>query len=156
MNKTNAVREVERTKIKYTLAEYEFVDEREMGKHVADVTNMPQEQVFKTLVAKSDKGNIVVCCIPVCCNLDLKKVAKLSGHKKLDMLPTKDLLAVTGYIRGGCTPIGMKKSYPTYIDETALLYDSIGISAGCRGLELILAPDDLVNLCNLNVGNITM
>lgn len=105
---------------------------------------MPPEQLFKTLVTKGDKTGHMVFCIPVAEELDLKKAAECSKNKKIEMLHVKDLLPVTGYIRGGCSPIGMKKKFPTFIDETAQLFDEIGVSAGVRGCQIIISPDDLV------------
>ena len=116
---------------------------------------MPPEQVFKTLVARGEKRGILVFCIPVCCALDLKKAAKAAGDKKIEMVHMKELLPLTGYIRGGCSPIGMKKTYPTFIDETAQLYDEIAVSAGMRGQQLILSPDDLIDYTDMNVCDLT-
>lgn len=145
MNKTNAVRMLESAKINFRTAEY-TVDENDLsGMHVAEQLGQPPEQVFKTLVLKGEKKGYLVCCIPVDRELDLKKAAKAAGDKKVDMIPMKDLLSVTGYIRGGCSPVGMKKKFPTYIDETAILFDEIAVSAGVRGGQIIIAPDDLCN-----------
>lgn len=145
MNKTNAVRMLEAAKINFRTAEYK-VDENDLsGMHVAEQLGQPPEQVFKTLVLKGEKKGYIVCCIPVNKELDLKKVAKAAGDKKAEMIPMKDLLSVTGYIRGGCSPVGMKKKFPTYIDETAILFDEIAVSAGVRGAQIIIAPDDLCN-----------
>lgn len=136
MIKTNVMRLLEQAGIPYKTMEYE-VDENDLsGEHVAMQIGMPKEQVFKTLVAKGDKNGILIFCIPVALELDLKKAAMMTGNKKIDMLHVKDILSVTGYIRGGCSPIGMKKKYPTYIDETAILYDDITVSAGVRGCQL--------------------
>lgn len=145
MNKTNAVRMLEAAKINFRTAEY-TVDENDLsGMHVARQLGQPPEQVFKTLVLKGEKKGCIVCCIPVDRELDLKKAAKAAGDKKVDMIPMKDLLSVTGYIRGGCSPVGMKKKFPTYIDETAVLFDEIAVSAGVRGGQIIINPDDLCN-----------
>ena len=110
---------------------------------MADVLGVDHGSMFKTLVLKGDKTGYLVCCIPVDDELDLKKAAKAAGDKKVEMLPMKDLLSVTGYIRGGCSPIGMKKKFPTFIDETAILYDKIYVSAGQRGLQFIVNPEQL-------------
>lgn len=145
-SKTNAVRLVQQAGITCRETFYEY-DEKDLnGKHAAEAIGFPPEQVFKTLVAKGAKKGIMVFCIPVCCELDLKKAAKASGDKSIEMLPVKELLTTTGYIRGGCSPVGMKKKYPTYFDEVCLLFDEIAVSAGERGHQMILPPDDLVQL----------
>lgn len=144
--KTNAVRLVEAAGIPCREAFYEF-DERDLsGIHAADAVGMPQEQVFKTLVARGSKSGINVFCIPVCCELDLKKAAKAAKDKDMELVPVKELLALTGYIRGGCSPVGMKKRYPTHFDETATLWDVIAVSAGQRGHQMILPPLQLAQL----------
>lgn len=145
MNKTNAVRMLEAARINFRTAEY-TVDESDLsGMHAAEQLGQPPEQVFKTLVLKGEKKGYIVCCIPVNKELDLKKAARAAGDKKAEMIPMKDLLPVTGYIRGGCSPVGMKKKFPTYIDETAVLFDEIAVSAGVRGAQIIINPDDLCN-----------
>lgn len=145
MGKTNVLRLLENEKITYTTKEYE-VDENDLsGIHVAAQLGQPVEQVFKTLVLKGEKQGYLVCCIPVAEELDLKKVAKAADDKKVEMIPMKDLLSVTGYIRGGCSPIGMKKKFPTFIDETCELFDTIAISAGIRGMQVLLNPQNLIN-----------
>ena len=144
MNKTNAMRRLDAAKIPYTVKEY-VVDENDLsGIHIAEQIGLPFAQVFKTLVAKGDKTGIVVFCIPVDKEIDLKRAAVVTGNKKIEMLPVKDLLATTGYIRGGCSPIGMKKKFPTYIDERAREFDEITVSAGIRGAQLLLRVDQLV------------
>lgn len=145
-SKTNAVRLVQQAGIPIREAFYEY-DEKDLnGNHAAKAIGFPAEQVFKTLVVKGVKRGIMVFCIPVCCELDLKKAAKASGEKSIEMLPVKDLLATTGYIRGGCSPVGMKKKFPTFFDEVCLLFDEIAVSAGERGHQMILPPNDLVQL----------
>lgn len=114
--------------------------------HAAEAIGMPPEQVFKTLVARGERTGINVFCIPVCCELDLKKAARAAGDKNMELIPVRELLPLTGYIRGGCSPVGMKKKYPTFLDETATLWDEIAVSAGERGHQLILNPDDLARL----------
>lgn len=156
MTKTNAVRLVEQAGLPYRCTEYAYDENDLSGAHAAEAIGMPPEQVFKTLVARGDKHGIVVFCIPVCCELDLKKAAKAVGDKKIEMVHMKELLPLTGYIRGGCGPIGMKKNYPTFIDETAQLYDEIAVSAGMRGQQLILAPDDLINYADMTVCDLTV
>lgn len=144
MNKTNAMRRLDAAKIPYEVKEYE-VDESDLsGIHIAHQIGLPFEQVFKTLVAKGDKGGFIVFCIPVDKEIDLKHAAAVTGNKKIEMLHVKDLLATTGYIRGGCSPIGMKKKFPTYIDESATRFDKITVSAGVRGAQLLLRVDELV------------
>lgn len=143
MVKTNAMRLLEAAKISYQAKEYE-VDETDLsGSHAADMMGADHDTVFKTLVLKGEKTGYLVCCIPVDEELDLKKVAKAAHDKKVEMIPMKDLLPLTGYIRGGCSPIGMKKKFPLYIEETARLFHQIAVSAGQRGVQIILAPNDL-------------
>ena len=139
----------------FRTAEYE-VDESDLsGMHVANQLGQPPEQVFKTLVLKGEKKGYLVCCIPVNEELDLKKAAKAFGDKKVEMLPLKDLLGVTGYIRGGCSPVGMKKKFPTIIDETAILFDEIAVSAGVRGAQIIIEPNALCEFVQAEFAEIT-
>lgn len=141
--KTNAMRLLDKANIPYETVEYE-VDENDLsGVHVAATLNQPVEQVYKTLVAKGEKNGIMVFCIPVAEELDLKKAAIIARDKKVELLPMKDLLSTTGYIRGGCSPIGMKKQFPTYIEESAILFDKIYISAGVRGAQIVIHPEYL-------------
>ena len=142
--KTNAVRLVQQARIPCREAFYEFDPDDLNGMHVAEAIHFPAEQVYKTLVAKGSRTGINVFCIPVCGELDLKKAAKAAGDKDMALIPVKDLLGLTGYIRGGCSPVGMKKKYPTYFEETCQLYDEIAVSAGERGHQMILAPEALV------------
>ncbi len=147
MTKTNAMRLMEQAGIPIRVLEY-AVDEADLsGLHAAKQLHMPPEQMFKTLVARGDKNGLCVFCIPVCCELDLKKAAKCSGNKKVEMIHVKELFGLTGYIRGGCSPVGMKKQYPTYIEETAILYDEISVSAGARGVQMLLNPENLIEYC---------
>ena len=144
INKTNAAMLLDKAKIAYELIPYE-VDENDLSAiHVADSLGENIEQVFKTLVLHGDKNGHFVCVIPGEHEVDLKLAAKASGNKKCDLIPMKELLPLTGYIRGGCTPIGMKKPFPTYIHESCLNYPYIYISAGQRGLQLKLDPNDLI------------
>ena len=144
INKTNAARLLDKAKIAYELIPYE-VDENDLSAiHVADSLGENIEQVFKTLVLHGDKNGHFVCVIPGEHEVDLKLAAKASGNKKCDLIPMKELLPLTGYIRGGCTPIGMKKTFSTYIHESCLNYPYIYISAGQRGLQLKLDPNDLI------------
>lgn len=145
------MRMLESAGIPFRTMEYE-VDENDLsGVHVAAQLGQPVEQVFKTLVLKGEKNGYLVCCIPVAEELDLKKVAKAAGDKRVEMIPMKELLPVTGYIRGGCTPIGMKKKFPTYIDETAILFEEIAISAGMRGAQILLNPENLIEYVQAEV-----
>ena len=145
-SKTNAVRIVTQAGIACSEAFYEYDEQDLNGMHAAHAINMPPEQVYKTLVTKGSKTGIHVFCIPVCCELDLKKAAKAAGDKAVELVPVKDLLTLTGYIRGGCSPVGMKKKYPTHIDELSQLYDQIAVSAGERGHQIILSPLELADL----------
>lgn len=148
MGKTNAIRIIEASEINYETFSYD-VDESDLsGETVAKKVGADPDTVFKTLVCNGDKTSHIVCCIPVTMELNLKKAAAVSGNKKVEMIPMKELLPLTGYIRGGCSPIGMKKLFPTFIDETAQLYDNIFISAGVRGTQIKLNPDDLLILVN--------
>ncbi len=147
-SKTNAVRLVQQAKIPCRESFYEYDENDLSGIHAAHAVGMPEEQVFKTLVARGEKTGINVFCIPVCCELDLKKAAKAAGDKNMELIPVKELLSLTGYIRGGCSPVGMKKKYPTYFDETCVLWDEIAVSAGARGHQMILNPELLVDLVN--------
>ena len=144
--KTNAVRLVQQAGIACREEFYEFDEHDLNGNHAAAAIGTPAEEVFKTLVARGERTGINVFCIPVCFELDLKKAAKAAGDKNMAMIPVKDLLSLTGYIRGGCSPVGMKKKYPTFIDETCQLYDEIAVSAGARGHQMLLHPDDLARL----------
>ena len=144
--KTNAVRLVEQAKIPCRESFYEF-DEKDLnGNHAAKAIGFPPEQVFKTLVARGERTGINIFCIPVCCELDLKKAAKAAGDKNMEMIHVKELLGLTGYIRGGCSPVGMKKKYPTFFDETCILWDEIAVSAGARGHQMIVPPEALADL----------
>ena len=145
-SKTNAVRLVLQAGIPCCEEFYEFDENDLNGNHAAVAIGFPPEQVFKTLVARGPKRGIMVFCIPVCCELDLKKAAKAAGDKSIELLPVKDLLPTTGYIRGGCSPVGMKKKYPTFFDEVCMLFEQIAVSAGERGHQMILPPEDLIQL----------
>ena len=156
INKTNACRILDQKKIDYELIPYE-VDEEDLGaQHIADQLGEDINQVFKTLVLKGDKIGYFVCVIPGCDEVDLKKTAKATGNKSCDLIPMKELLPLTGYIRGGCSPIGMKKPFPTFIHETCQLFDYIYVSASVRGLQFKLKPDDLVQAVGMTVADLTM
>lgn len=149
MTKTNALRLMDAAGISYRAVEYDY-DENDLGgMHVAAETGMNPDQVFKTLVARGEKRGPMVFCIPVSCSLDLKKAAKAAGDKKVEMIHMKELLGLTGYIRGGCSPVGMKKKFPTFMDETALLYDEIAVSGGARGLQMVLSPEALMEYADI-------
>lgn len=146
INKTNAARLLDKAKITYTLVPYE-VDENDLSAvHVASQLGENIAQVFKTLLLHGDKNGYFVCVIPGGEEVDLKKAAKISGNKSCEMIPVKELLPLTGYIRGGCSPIGMKKHFPTYIHRTAGQFDKIYISAGQRGLQIQISPADLIKI----------
>ena len=153
-NKTNAMRLMDAAKIPYRAVEYEYDESDLGGEHVAAVTGMNPDQVFKTLVARGDKKGILVFCIPVSCTLDLKKAAHAAGDKRVEMIHMKELLGLTGYIRGGCSPVGMKKKYPTFMDETAALYDEIAISGGARGLQMVLDPQQLMEYAEITAADL--
>ena len=143
LEKTNAARLLDAAGIAYELVPYE-VDENDLAAaHIAQQLGEPLDQVFKTLVLKGDRSSYFVCVLPGGEELDLKKAAKVSGNKSCDLIPMKELLPVTGYIRGGCSPVGMKKAFPAYFEESAQLYDYIYVSAGVRGLQFKIAPDAL-------------
>ena len=142
-DKTNVMRLLDAAKITYEAKEYP-VDENDLsGSHAADLMGVDHGSVFKTLVLRGEKTGYMVCCIPVDGEVDLKKAARAAGDKKVEMLPMKELLPVTGYVRGGCSPIGMKKRFPTYLDRSAEKYEKIAVSAGMRGVQVILSPADL-------------
>ena len=143
MTTTNAMRLLQAANIPFDTSEYE-VDESDLsGVHAAQVLGIDPDIMFKTLVVRGEKKGLFVFCIPVAEELDLKKCAAVTGEKKVEMIHVKEMLGLTGYIRGGCFPIGMKKKYPTYIDAVATLFDKSYISAGVRGQQIILRPDDL-------------
>jgi len=151
MKKTNAARILDQQKITYELVEYE-VDESDLGaQHLASILGQDINQVFKTLVLRGDKTGVFVCVIPGNEEVDIKKAAKISGNKYAEMIAMKELLPLTGYIRGGCTAIGMKKAYPNYIHESCILFDHIFVSAGVRGMQIKINPDDLIRVANMTV-----
>lgn len=144
--KTNAVRIVQQAGIPCREEFYEFDEQDLNGNHAAAAIGKPAEEVFKTLVARGPKTGINVFCIPVCFELDLKKAAKAAGDKSMELIHVKELLPLTGYIRGGCSPVGMKKKYPTFFDETCQLYEEIAVSAGARGHQMLVPPEALAAL----------
>ena len=154
IEKTNAARLLDRAKIPYKLIPYEFDENDLAAQHVADSLGQDIARVFKTLVLHGDRTGYLVCVIPGNCEVDLKALAKVSGNKKVEMIPMKDLLGVTGYIRGGCSPIGMKKAFPTYFYATALEFDTIYVSAGVRGLQVEISPSDLIAFVCASVADV--
>ena len=154
-NKTNAMRRLDAAKIPYEVFEY-VVDENDLsGGHIADEIGLAYEIVFKTLVAKGDKTGPVVFCMPVDLEIDLKKAARVTGNKKIEMIHVKDLLSLTGYIRGGCSPIGMKKQFPTYLHQTAADLEKITVSAGVRGAQLLLKVVDLLSFVGGKIADLS-
>ena len=155
MQKTNAMRILDSAGLSYKTAEYE-VDESDLsGVHAADALGVDPDMIFKTLVTRGNDNLLSVFLVPVKENLDLKKAAQVSGNKKIEMIHVKEIFDLTGYVRGGCSPIGMKKQYPTYIDESAILFDEIYFSAGKRGLQIIMDPNALADLINAEFADIT-
>ena len=151
MEKTNAARLLSAASIAYELIPYEYTEDDLSATHVAQTLGEDIERVFKTLVLRGDRNGRFVCVIPGNFEVDLKLAAKISGNKSCQMIHVKELLPLTGYIRGGCSPIGMKKKYPTFIHESALLYDYIFISAGVRGLQIKIAPADLIGFVGAEI-----
>lgn len=156
MKKTNAARILDRLKIAYELVPYTVDPDNLAADHVAAELGEPIEQVFKTLVLHGDRTGYLVCVVPGDMEVDLKAAAKVSGNKKVEMIPMKDLLGVTGYIRGGCTSIGMKKQFPTFIHTSAQHFDEIYVSAGQRGLQLRLSPADLARAAEAGFADIAV
>lgn len=155
INKTNAARLLDKAKIKYELVPYE-VDENDLAAtHIAEQLGEDIKQVFKTLVLKGDKTGHFVCVVPGDDEVDLKKAAKVSGNKKVDLIPMKELLPTTGYIRGGCSPVGMKKAFSTYFHHTCQDFDYIYVSAGVRGLQFKINPEQLIAYTRATVADIT-
>ena len=154
IEKTNAARLLDKAGLQYNLIPYEFDENDLAAQHVADSLGQDIARVFKTLVLHGDKTGHVVCVVPGNCEVDLKALAKASANKKVEMILMKDLLAVTGYIRGGCSPIGMKKRFPTYFHSTATGHSKIYVSAGVRGLQIEIAPDDLIGFVQGTVSDV--
>jgi Cys-tRNA(Pro)/Cys-tRNA(Cys) deacylase len=151
MKKTNAARYLDRLKIAYKLVEYK-VDESDLSaESVAKKVGLPPEQVFKTLVARGDKTGVLMACIPGSAELDLKAIAAVSGNKNAEMVHVGEILQLTGYIRGGVSPIGTKKRYPIFLDESAMRFPFISISAGARGSQILISPGDLIKALNITV-----
>lgn len=152
--KTNAARLLDKAGLKYKLIPYEFDENDLAAEHVAESLGQPVARVFKTLVLRGDRCGFLVCVIPGDCELDLKAVAKVSGNKKVEMIAMKELLGVTGYIRGGCSPVGMKKRFPTYFHRTAFDHETIYVSAGVRGLQFEISPADLIDYCGAELADL--
>ncbi len=156
MTKTNAMRRLDAAKIPYEILEY-TVDENDLsGMHIAQELGFPPEKMFKTLVARGDKTGPLVFCIPVDREIDLKLAASITANKRIEMIHVKDLLALTGYIRGGVSPIGMKKAFPTYVDESALQFEQITVSSGTRGAQLLLNREALLQFIQAKTASLTV
>ncbi|WP_342380941.1 Cys-tRNA(Pro) deacylase [Myxococcus stipitatus] len=153
--KTNAARLLDSLGVKYSLRDYEVDLEDQSAESVAAKVGMPAEQVFKTLVARGDRTGVLMAVVPGNAELDLKALARLSGDRKVDTVPLKELQPLTGYVRGGCTAIGGKKDYPVYVDETMELFDEVAVSAGIRGTQMVLAPADYLRVTKAKVGPIS-
>lgn len=156
IEKTNAARLLDKAGISYKLIPYEFDENDLAAQHVADSLGQDIARVFKTLVLHGDRTGHIVCVVPGNGEVDLKALAKASGNKKVEMIAMKDLLGVTGYIRGGCSPVGMKKRFPTFFHTTALDFDTIYVSAGVRGLQLEIAPSDLIGFIGASVADVAV
>jgi len=154
IEKTNAARLLDKAGVSYKLIPYEFDENDLAAQHVADSLGQDIARVFKTLVLHGDRTGHVVCVVPGNAEVDLKALAKASDNKKVEMIPMKDLLSVTGYIRGGCSPVGMKKRFPTYFHTTALNFETIYVSAGVRGLQIEIAPADLIGFVGATVASV--
>mgnify|MGYP005784517803 FL=1 len=151
--KTNALRMLDRAKINYEIKEYQYDEDHLSGEHIIDQVDMEAKDIFKTLVLKGNNGYLV-CCIPVLEQIDLKKLAKLSNNKSVEMIHMKDLLGVTGYIRGGCSPVGMKKKFPTFFDSSIDQCQNVALSAGKRGYQMIVNAKELLNYLDAQVGDV--
>ena len=154
IEKTNAARLLDKAGISYKLIPYEFDENDLAAQHVADSLGQDIARVFKTLVLHGDRTGHIVCVVPGNAEVDLEALAKASGNKKVEMILMKDLLSVTGYIRGGCSPVGMKKRFPTYFHTTALDFETIYVSAGVRGLQIEIAPADLIGFVGATVASV--
>jgi Cys-tRNA(Pro)/Cys-tRNA(Cys) deacylase len=154
IEKTNAARLLDKARIPYKLIPYEFDENDLAAQHVADSLGQDIARVFKTLVLHGDRTGHIVCVVPGNAEVDLKALAKASGNKKVEMIAMKDLLGVTGYIRGGCSPIGMKKRFPTFFHTSALDFDTIYVSAGVRGLQLEINPSELIRFVSATTADV--
>jgi Cys-tRNA(Pro)/Cys-tRNA(Cys) deacylase len=156
VQKTNVLRLLDAAGIDYEVKEYAVSESDLSGVHAAELLGLPPETIFKTLVLRGASGAYAVCCIPVAGEVDLKKAARAAGEKSIALIPVKELQPLTGYIRGGCSPMGMKKPFPTFIDETAELFDRVGVSAGQRGMQVFLAPGDLAAFIGARFADLTV
>jgi Cys-tRNA(Pro)/Cys-tRNA(Cys) deacylase len=154
MKKTNAARFLDSLKMDYKLVEYEIDESDLSAENVARKVNLPEGQVFKTLVARGDKTGVLMACIPGNAELDLKGMAAVGGDKKVEMVSVKEIQQITGYIRGGVSPIGTKKRYPIFLDESAMRFPFISISAGARGCQIFISPGDLIKALDIKLGKI--
>ena len=153
---TNAMRLLQAAKIQFETVEYETDAVGEaFGEKISELTGIPPEMSFKTLVARGDKSGVITVCVPVKCEVNLKKLAQVSGNKKAELIHVKELLNLTGYVRGGVSPIGMKKHYPTYVDLSAKSLEKIAVSGGICGITLIMTPNDLQKATKCNFADIT-
>jgi Cys-tRNA(Pro)/Cys-tRNA(Cys) deacylase len=151
MKKTNTARLLDSLKIDYKISEYEIDESDLSAESVAKKVGLPPEQIFKTLVARGDKTGVLMTCIPGNAELDLKAIASSSGNKKVEMVHVKEIQQLTGYIRGGVSPIGSKKSYPIFLDESAMKLPFISISAGQRGIQIFISPGDVIKALNITL-----
>ena len=154
--KTNALRILDTHKVPYSISEYEWSEDHATGLHVVESLGLEEKEVFKTLVGKGDKTGYVVFCIPVAGELDMKQAARVSHNKSVELVPVKDLLGITGYLRGGCSPVGMKKAFPTYFDATMESLEFVYVSAGLRGMQMKVNPKDLASVVNAEFIELTM
>lgn len=152
---TNALRLVKQAGLAFDTSEYAVIPDDFDGNHIAQAIGLAPEQVFKTLVTRNARKECFVFCIPVCEELNLKKAAKASGQKAIEMLPLRELTPLTGYVRGGCSPVGMKKKFPTFLDETAVLFDRIAVSAGQRGVQMLIQAEDLAAFIGAQFADLT-
>ena len=154
--KTNALRILDTHKVPYSISEYQWSEDHATGLHVVEALGLEKKEVFKTLVGKGDKTGYVVFCIPVVAELDMKQAARVSHNKSVELVPVKDLLGITGYLRGGCSPVGMKKAFPTYFDATMEPLEFVYVSAGLRGMQMKVKPKDLASVVNAEFIELTM
>lgn len=152
--KTNALRMLDKAKINFVIKEYEYDEDHLSGHHIVDKVDLQANQIFKTLVLHDNHQQYLVCCIPVLDEIDLKKLAQLAQRKSVEMIHQKDLLNVTGYIRGGCSPVGMKKKFPTFIDESILNVDKVAFSAGKRGYQMVVDTKEIVSYLEATIGKV--
>jgi Cys-tRNA(Pro)/Cys-tRNA(Cys) deacylase len=153
--KTNALRILETRGVAFRTVAYEIDDEDLSAAAAAEKSGVPLEKIFKTLVLRGDRTGVFICCVPGGEELDLKSAARVSGNKSCELVPLRELQELTGYVRGGCSPIGTKKPFPVFVDETAILFDDISVSAGERGLQVLLDPKDLFSVTGAVTGPLT-